>query len=464
MTIPSLLEALAAGEGPSIEFKSHATDVENIARTVTAFLNSGGGAIYCGVDETGKVIPSKKANLEAVARNLELKLKERITPTGVFSVTLDQVEGQPFMTVDVPKGADPPYVVDGAVFIRHGAQTRAATSVELRRMLREQGEIGERWERRPSPMMEIEDIDHDEVRRAVREIGEFKRIALSQPGDDLEVLRDLSMWNTTGFTQGCDVVFSKNPARRNPQCRVQFVSFQTGKADSEYSNFKWLEGPLVRVFNQVMDLLEASNAVKARFIGESVQRQDLPAYSSEALREGVVNAFVHRDYAAYSGGLKVSVFPDRVEIWNSGHLPAGFDTKVLSRSHPSVLINPDISHVFYARGMMERTGRGAELLVEYCDRLGAKQPQWSDGPTGVTLTIYSSTTGGKLNARQEKLLAALHRGQTITLLEYHARFAAEVTERQARRDLQELDRIGELFMEGKGPSTLYRRPLLGARR
>jgi DeoR/GlpR family transcriptional regulator of sugar metabolism len=51
----------------------------------------------------------------------------------------------------------------------------------------------------------------------------------------------------------------------------------------------------------------------------------------------------------------------------------------------------------------------------------------------------------------------LRAGDQIRPGEYHQRFAADVTDRQARRDLVELADAGFLLRIGKGSGTIYRR-------
>src|SRR6185436_19983520 len=97
-----------------------------------------------------------------------------------------------------------------------------------------------------------------------------------------------------------------------------------------------------------------------------------------------VNAFVHRDYSSYSGGLKVSIFRSRIEIWNSGRLPKGLSASSLGRRQESIQINPDFAQVFYIRKFMEQVGRGTELIAQASKALGAPPPVWRDEPTGVT--------------------------------------------------------------------------------
>ena len=85
----------------------------------------------------------------------------------------------------------------------------------------------------------------------------------------------------------------------------------------------------------------------------------------------------------------------------------------------------------------------------------------AERPTGVTLTIFGRT-GHEAellspNPRQQTLLAQLNAGDQIRPGEYHRQFALEVSDRQARRDLVELEEAGLLRRLVKGASTTYQR-------
>jgi ATP-dependent DNA helicase RecG len=458
MSIESLQARIAAGENQTTEFKTSA-DVKLIGPVVCAFLNADGGKLYCGVTDKGKL--SGVVNAAVAARNLELTLKKSISPTPYLTADAVTIEGSEIVVLDVPQGSDPPYVYGGAVWIRSGLQNRPANLPRLRAMLESQGEAIERWERRLSPSMTAEDLDIDEIRATVREAEESGRFSFTKPTDDLLVLNDLSVLVPPGFTNGGDALFSQAPMRRHPQCRAQLLVFAGEKSDSEYLDNRTFKGPLVRTCREIVAAIESTNSIRSVFHAGAVQRSDQPAYDPDAIREGVVNAFVHRDYEAYSGGLKVSVYRDRIEIWNSGALPEGLKPSDLKRDHPSILVNPFIAQVFYLRGFMERVGRGTELIAKASKRLGATAPHWRDTGTGVTLTIYSSHREQEpqrpLNDRQRAFLDAIAVGDTLSLRDYVSRFAGTITDRHARRDLDELVKAGYVEVVGAGPSTAYRR-------
>ena len=79
----------------------------------------------------------------------------------------------------------------------------------------------------------------------------------------------------------------------------------------------------------------------------------------------------------------------------------------------------------------------------------------------MTLTIFraAQTEGGATvepNERQNRLLLDLQPGDSFTPKEYQERYAANVTARQARRDLEELEVLKWLVREGATRSTKYR--------
>jgi ATP-dependent DNA helicase RecG len=309
--------------------------------------------------------------------------------------------------------------------------------------------------------MEESDLDHDEVIRTTKQAKESGRFAFDEAANSIDVLKALALYSSLGFTQAADVLFAKNPALRHPQTRVRVTRFTSDKGGDAYADDRLLQGPLVKVFEQAFDVLSRHVRWESRFQNGEVRRTDLPEYPFEALREGLVNAFAHRDYSGFSGGVTVGIYPNRIEIWNSGHFPECMQPADLKKNHPSLPTNPDIAHVFYLRGLMERIGRGGQLIINACRDHGLPAPKWADRPIGVTLTIFGRGGEGAqpltTNARQHAFLAELEAGDQLRPSEYHQRFAANVSDRQARRDLVALEEAGLLRRIGKGSSTVYKR-------
>jgi ATP-dependent DNA helicase RecG len=458
-----LLQQIAQGEGLHAEFRRGLDDLESLAGVVCSFLNTQGGTIFCGVGDDGRVIGLSPADRDPQrVRGVHQALADRLTPSALFTVSLDELDGKAVLTIEVPEGKDRPYICADRVFLRRGSSTVAADARSLREMVQTKAVSAERWERRPSMAMEEGDLDREEVRAMVGEAGKAERHRFVKPDDDEAVLAELGLSGARGYTQGADVLFARNPALRHPQTRVRLIRYAAGKTASNYLDDRQLQGPLVRVLNQAFDWLRGQLPMEQRFEADPkapLVRQARVAYPEAAVREGLVNAFAHRDFAGFSGGLTVSLYADRIEIWNAGRLPDGLKAADLKRNHPSLPTNPDIAQVLYLRGLMERIGRGTQKIVQTCMDQGLRPPQWEDRETGVTLTLWgpgaASEGGASLNGRQQALLNAMKVDERIRPAEYRERFAADVSERQARRDLVAMEEMGLLRIDGAGASTAY---------
>ncbi len=92
MSLETIRKRLHSGEDVSTEFVLNGSSTATIGRTVCAFLNSKGGQVYCGVNDEGEVV-GVKGSVDLLAQRLERDLKDRISPTSVFSADVVAVDG-----------------------------------------------------------------------------------------------------------------------------------------------------------------------------------------------------------------------------------------------------------------------------------------------------------------------------------------------------------------------------------
>lgn len=88
-----------------------------------------------------------------------------------------------------------------------------------------------------------------------------------------------------------------------------------------------------------------------------------------ALREALTNAIAHKDYA--SGiPIQISVYDDKLMMWNPGQLPPDWSLEQLLAKHSSQPANPDIANAFFRAGKIESWGRGINLIRNRCLKEG----------------------------------------------------------------------------------------------
>lgn len=388
MLIEEIKEILHLGEGPNIEFKSQRPDAGAIGPVVSGLLNSSdGGFIVCGVDETVNIIGLDNAN--ALVKTLEQALENDLSPGTLVEIHIQKVQDKDLIVLEVPAGRDPPYAFQNIIYKRTGAETLKADVETIRDLVLRRQVEPERWERRFSLADPTKDLDEGEIKTAIHAITKTGRLQIDDQVPDSSFLEKLSVFIYGRLTNGGDVLFTTNPALRNPQIRVRAASFTTDRTNDKYRDLKSFEGPLVPLLEEVFGFIKRNTSTSSEFTADSLTRRDIPQYPLDAIREGLVNAFAHRDYSNSSGGVFVTIYRDRLEIENTGKFPEGVTPDSISKGQISVLRNPDIAHVLYLRGKMEKVGRGSVLIQKACTDHGLPLPKWSESNQGVRLTFFA---------------------------------------------------------------------------
>ena len=157
-----LASARDRGEGDTIEFKpsikpsrkGNSDKVAELLETVAAFANAGGGSIYIGVDDNGRVTGTNSelasyassAKGDAVIQRehyttyLKGIIAEGVQPTISVDMSWTDYSGLSVLRVAVPSGHERPYVIaeNDAIYIWRGATNRAATRADVLDLGRQQ--------------------------------------------------------------------------------------------------------------------------------------------------------------------------------------------------------------------------------------------------------------------------------------------------------------------------------------
>lgn len=450
-------ELIRQGESHRLELMPELSDAEKLGRTICAFLNSSGGTVVVGVDDGGKIIGLMDA--EASVSGARAALIERIHPVAGWSSRIETAGARQVAVIDVPAGPRQPYVFDQSIFVRTGSTTRAATGDEITAIIDRRSVLPTRWERLPTLGAGIEELDEAEVHRVASEARKRRLYPLLSNDSMMAILEKLNLANDGAILNGAMILFGKNPQKYFPQTRVRVARF-AGVSQRQLAETKVLEGHIFSLLSQAWAFFSQHLGIRSELPESGLQRMDRPALPEAALREAVINAMIHRDYARFDGGMSIAIFTDRVEIWNSGELPAGLSFEALAHPHPSLPHNPDIANVFYLQGMIEGWGIGTTRILSLCEEAGLAAPEWSTPGSGILLTLRLATATERpatavLNPRQLDLLHSLRSGEQIEPTAYYRRVVSEVKERRARQDLSELADLGYLRRQGKTTAAIY---------
>lgn len=459
MKTADFLKLVAAGEGEQVEFKRGSIAPDMVARVVCAFLNHRGGRVIIGVGDRGDLVGVQ--NVEAMLDQLHSLLGKAITPSALWTAERLEADGKNFVIIEVPEGMDKPYVTGGAIYYsRRGERVVPATRDEISELIRKRADASQRWERQLVVGAGLDDLETGLIAETAQMAVDAERWQ-GNPSDTAAFLHSLGLFENGGITNAALVLFGANPTRWLPQARIRLMVLPTGKAGDQHSVDRVFDKNLLRVAQQIPEALAVYvGGVESSFTDRSWQREERVLYPGTALREGVMNALIHRDYAR-SGTIIVSIRPKGVKIANPGRLPDELKPSDLKRDHASVPRNPDIAHVCYLRKLIEKIGRGTQRILEDCRKAKIREPKWETSPLETALSFFASTpsiaptSAAGLNDRQRKIIEALKPKGSLKALSIAEVLGGGVTDRTIRNDLRVLVERGWIARRGQGPSTMY---------
>lgn len=165
------------------------------------------------------------------------------------------------------------------------------------------------------------------------------------------------------------MLFHDEPERVATGAFVKIGYFPT---DSDLLYHDEVHGPLLDQVEKTVDLL-LTKYLRAGISYEGVQRLETFPVPEVALREAVINAVAHKDYG--SGiPIQISVYHDKLMIWNAGELPPNWTIERLKGKHASSPYNPGIANAFFRVAFLESWGRGIDLIRDACINHGSPPP------------------------------------------------------------------------------------------
>lgn len=173
---------------------------------------------------------------------------------------------------------------------------------------------------------------------------------------------------------------------------------------------------------------------------ESIEQKRME-YPKDAVREALLNAIANKDY---SGGVpnQISVYTDKIIIWNEGQLPENWTVKNLQEKHASRPDNPDIANALFRSGYIESWGRGTLKIIRECRQAGIPEPVFSYDSSDISLEfrkdIYNEKYLQSLNLNDRQVKAVLFTKEKGKLTNSDCQTLNDVSRETATRDLKQL--------------------------
>ena len=383
-TIKALIKG---GESESLELKLRINN-ETIGKTVCGFLNCNGGSIIIGVADNKSIIglPNANAALEA----LRSYLGKGIIPEAPIDLRVEAVNNKPVLIVKVWAGARKPYIFLGTIFYRKNDRTVQATSQEVSDLIHSRKDADLHWERGVIPNLTINDLDLAMIEETIELSAEGERGKIFKVNQVEQFLSYYGLIQNGNLTNAAAALFAKQPARYVPQIRSRVAVLNEGKTGSGFKTDRLFEGNLFENTKKIEEFLSVQTRLDRKFDKIKWERTKGFQYPMDAVSEGVLNSLVHRDYSSANSSSNILIYPDHLEISNTGKLPPELSPSDLKRSHSSYPKNPDIAHIFFLRGYIDKIGRGTLKIIEACGLAGLHEPKWRTEGSMVKLTFFAN--------------------------------------------------------------------------
>lgn len=363
MTPQELQTLIQQGENAAVEFKALPLRPEALAREMVAFANSAGGTILLGVADDGTVLGiDGSEQLEEWVMNIA---RTAVIPALTVTYETVAINATRVAVVGVPKGSDKPYQTGDKYLMRVGSTNRVATQAELMRLFQMSGVF--HYDTLPVANASINDLNMAALDSYFANYGfEFSKEA--------DIARRQLLINTDILapsgepTIGGLLMFGINPSRYLPQAAIMFAHFNGLEIAAELIDRQEIIGTLPQQVDAAVAVMK-NNLLRPSTI-EGMKRKDtrqLPP--DKVLREMVVNACVHRNYAIAGSRIRIFMFDDRIECISPGRLPNTVTVAKL-RSGVSYASNPVLLKFMDNLRYIDRLGRGFPMIYREMQQIG----------------------------------------------------------------------------------------------
>jgi ATP-dependent DNA helicase RecG len=399
-------------------------------------------------DDSGNVVDLNEA--EKLLEDIPNKVKDVL---GILvDVNLHQSEEGKFIEIHVEQY---PYPVNykGQYHYRSGSTKQELKGAALDKFLLQKK--GKRWDGVPVPNVSSIDLKQEAFDFFRKRAFRSQRIDEESLTDNNEhLIENLQLKEGKFLKRASILLFHSNPEKYITGAYIKIGFFES---DSDLRFQDEIHGNLFKQIEKTTELL-FTKYIKALISYEGLNRVETYEYPKEAIREALLNAIAHKDY---SGGvpIQISVYNDKLMIWNEGQLPENWTVKNLLEKHASRPYNPDIANALFRSGYIESWGRGTIKIINECKKAGIPEPVFTYDSSDISVEFRKDIYNEKhlqslnLNERQVKAVLYLKTKGRLTNKEYQE--INNTTDRTALRDLETLVDLNIIKRLGEKKGAYY---------
>lgn len=464
-------------EGQYLERKGRDTRPTKIANELIGMLNAGGGVLVYGIADDGIVEdlrhnalgpgiphdldPYRKLIHDFIRPPANIELEEVFMDTGelIFLFHVDQDYERLFQRADSEE-----------VFLRVAESNRKLDREQVKAL--EYNKQIRKFEDEALPDFDPDDLDRGTCAAYITKIefkGTFEELALKR---HLATRRD----GKVTYKNCAVLLFAKNPEKYIPNASVRYVRYKgdVQKSGKEYNVIKdqRFEDNVPSLIDSLENFIEASLRDYYFLDMDGGVFRRIPEFPKDAWIEGIVNALCHRSYNIQGNPILIRHFENRLEISNSGPLPAQVTVENIRTER--FARNIRIARVLADLGFVRELNEGVPRIYGAMAELSLAMPEYTDHANTVTLTLRNKVTEhqktiidytfdliqnqwGRLNETQRDIINLVLNRQEVTIGDVIEQL--HVSEQAVRNNLKkliELQIIEKVSDKQRDVNAIYR--------
>ena len=343
MTVSSdINELIRIGESLTLEYKS-SFDRKSI-ETLVAFANANGGTVLVGVADNG-VVQGVSLGKETLNKWLG-QVKSSTSPSIIPDIEGFNINGRTVVAIHISEYPVKPINIRGKYFKRIASSNHQLSLDEITDLYMQSLQLS--WDAYEAPREDLNSLSVSKIKQFIDQVNQCDRFTLDK--SPLPALEKLKYIVNNRPTLAAMLLFANNPMRHH----IHIGRFKT---PTMIIDDRQITDTLFDAVERAMKFLVSHISVAFEFDG-SLQRRERFAYPLPALREALLNAVVHRDYAN-SSDIQIKIFDDRITIFSPGKLYGGLTIEeIKTDSYQSHIRNKLIAEAFYLTKNIEKYGSG----------------------------------------------------------------------------------------------------------
>lgn len=359
------------------------TKPSKLADELIGMLNADGGVLAFGLSDKGEFQDLKSiGNQLSNYRNLCVDF---IEPHGNIKLEEVDVNGNLIFLYHVDQDIERIFKRkdNEAIFLRVDDKNRhldrdAARTLEYDKHIR-------KFEDEIEPEFDFEDLDTKLIN------GYKQKLNYQGPILDLLVVRHLAIKKDGQYKikKAGVLLFAKNPEKYITSASLRYIRYEglEAKVGTEHNVVKdeRFENNIPWIIANVKSFLKATLKDYFFLDLETGRFNKVPEYPEEAWLEGIVNALCHRSYNVQGNAIYIKHFDDRLQISNSGPLPAQVNIENIRTERYSR--NPRIARALEDMGFVRQLNEGVSRIYQSMEKSMLSVPEYKEQNGNVYLTL-----------------------------------------------------------------------------